>query len=207
MKTLTEKYLSVYTFGDKKADGNREMKNLLGGFTITTEICTQYNQEGKNAVIKRIENDVRNAIEQIEQTMGTVFGDDDNPLLLSVRSGARVSMPGMMDTVLNLGLNDNSIKGVIAKTKNERFAWDSYRRFIQMYSGVVLGLKPESKEDLDPFEEIIENLKEKRGISLDTEFTIQDLQDLVFDFKEIVKKRSGKSFPTDPPGPAQRRQN
>ncbi|WP_445381969.1 pyruvate, phosphate dikinase [Robiginitalea sp. IMCC43444] len=216
MKTLTEKHLSVYTFGDKKADGNREMKNLLGGkganlaemsrigipvppgFTITTEVCTQYNQEGKDAVIKRIENEVRNAIEQIEQTMGTVFGDDDNPLLLSVRSGARVSMPGMMDTVLNLGLNDQSIKGVIAKTKNERFAWDSYRRFIQMYSGVVLGLKPESKEDLDPFEEIIDHLKEKRGIALDTEFTVQDLQDLVYDFKDIVLKRSGKPFPSDP---------
>ena len=216
MKTVTEQQLSVYTFGDKKADGSREMKNLLGGkganlaemsrigipvppgFTITTEVCTQYNVEGKKAVIERIEPEVRNAITSIEQTMGTSFGDNDNPLLLSVRSGARVSMPGMMDTVLNLGLNDESIKGVIKMTGNDRFAWDSYRRFIQMYSSVVMGLKPETKEDLDPFEEIIEHLKDKRHIEQDTDFTVQDLQDLVYDFKDIVLKRTGKPFPTDP---------
>lgn len=216
METLIEKQLSVYKFGDKKADGGREMKNLLGGkganlaemsrigipvppgFTITTEICTQYNLEGKEAVISKIEPEVREAILAIENTMGRIFGDDSNPLLLSVRSGARVSMPGMMDTVLNLGLNDRSIEGVIKMTGNERFAWDSYRRFIQMYSGVVLGLKPETKEDLDPFEEIIDNLKEKRDILQDTEFTVQDLKDLVFDFKEIVKKRIRKPFPEDP---------
>ena len=216
MKTLTEKQLSVYTFGDKKADGGREMKNLLGGkganlaemsrigipvppgFTITTEVCTQYNQEGRKAVIARIEPEVREAISGIEQTMGTVFGDNDNPLLLSVRSGARVSMPGMMDTVLNLGLNDESIQGVIRMTGNERFAWDSYRRFIQMYSSVVMGLKPETKEDLDPFEEIIEHLKDKRNIIHDTQFTVQDLKDLVYDFKEVVRKRTGKPFPSDP---------
>ena len=216
METLTANQLSVYSFGNKKADGGREMKNLLGGkganlaemsrigipvppgFTITTEVCTQYNEEGKEAVIKRIEPEVRDAITNIEQTMGAIFGDDENPLLISVRSGARVSMPGMMDTVLNLGLNDESIKGVIKMTGNERFAWDSYRRFIQMYSSVVMGLKPESKDDLDPFEEIIDHLKDKRRIEQDTQFTVQDLQDLVYDFKDIVKKRTGKPFPTNP---------
>lgn len=216
METLTANQLSVYSFGNKKADGGRDMKNLLGGkganlaemsrigipvppgFTITTEVCTQYNEEGKEAVIKRIEPEVRDAITNIEQTMGAIFGDDENPLLISVRSGARVSMPGMMDTVLNLGLNDESIKGVIKMTGNERFAWDSYRRFIQMYSSVVMGLKPESKDDLDPFEEIIDHLKDKRRIEQDTQFTVQDLQDLVYDFKDIVKKRTGKPFPTNP---------
>jgi pyruvate,orthophosphate dikinase len=216
METLTDKNLSVYTFGNKKADGSRKMKNLLGGkganlaemsrigipvppgFTITTEVCTQYNEEGKEAVIARIEPEVRSAITNIEETMGAIFGDDDNPLLISVRSGARVSMPGMMDTVLNLGLNDESIKGVIKMTGNERFAWDSYRRFIQMYSSVVMGLKPESKDDLDPFEEIIDHLKDKRRIEQDTQFTVQDLQDLVYDFKDIVKKRTGKPFPNNP---------
>jgi pyruvate,orthophosphate dikinase len=216
METVQERSLSVYKFGNKKADGGKELKNLLGGkganlaemsrigipvppgFTITTEVCTQYTQEGQQAVIERIEPEVRQAIEEIEATMGTVFGDNENPLLLSVRSGARVSMPGMMDTVLNLGLNEEAVKGLIKKTGNERFVWDSYRRFIQMYSGVVLGLKPENKEDLDPFEEIIENLKEKRNITLDTDFTVQDLKDLVFDFKEVVRKRTGKTFPTDP---------
>ncbi|WP_228237578.1 pyruvate, phosphate dikinase [Allomuricauda sp. M10] len=216
METLTANQLSVYSFGNKKADGSRDMKELLGGkganlaemsrigipvppgFTITTEVCTQYNQEGKEAVINRIEPEVRDAITRIEATMGATFGDDENPLLLSVRSGARVSMPGMMDTVLNLGLNDESVKGVIKMTGNDRFAWDSYRRFIQMYSSVVMGLKPESKDDLDPFEEIMDHLKDKRRIEHDTQFTVQDLQDLVYDFKDIVKKRTGKPFPTNP---------
>ncbi|HBU77261.1 MAG TPA: pyruvate, phosphate dikinase [Muricauda sp.] len=216
MDTLVEKQLSVYSFGNKKADGGRDMKNLLGGkganlaemsrigipvppgFTITTEVCAQYNEEGRDAVIDHIEPEVRNAINHIEETMGAIFGDDENPLLISVRSGARVSMPGMMDTVLNLGLNDESIKGVIKMTGNERFAWDSYRRFIQMYSSVVMGLKPESKDDLDPFEEIIDHLKDKRRIEQDTQFTVQDLQDLVYDFKDIVKKRTGQPFPNNP---------
>ncbi|WP_318312823.1 pyruvate, phosphate dikinase [Flagellimonas crocea] len=216
METLTANQLSVYSFGNKKADGSREMKNLLGGkganlaemsrigipvppgFTITTEVCTQYNLEGRDSVINKIESEVRDAITRIEETMGAIFGDDENPLLISVRSGARVSMPGMMDTVLNLGLNDESIKGVIKMTGNERFAWDSYRRFIQMYSSVVMGLKPESKDDLDPFEEIIDHLKDKRRIQHDTQFTVQDLQDLVYDFKDIVQKRTGQPFPTNP---------
>ncbi|RED46029.1 pyruvate, phosphate dikinase [Seonamhaeicola aphaedonensis] len=206
----------VYNFGDKKADGNREMKNLLGGkganlaemssigipvppgFTITTEVCTEYNQLGEEVAMGFIRDEIEAAIANIESIMGTKFGDKENPLLISVRSGARVSMPGMMDTVLNLGLNDDAVLGIAKQTNNERFAWDSYRRFIQMYGGVVLGMKPESKEDIDPFEEIMEALKHKRNIELDTEFTIQDLKDLVYDFKEAVKKRTGKNFPSNP---------
>lgn len=206
----------VYTFGNKKADGNSSMRNLLGGkganlaemsaigipvppgFTITTEVCTEYNLLGKDEVIQLIKREVELAVAKIEKTMNTKFGDAKNPLLLSVRSGARVSMPGMMDTVLNLGLNDDVVEGLAKKTKNERFAWDSYRRFVQMYGGVVMGVKAINKEDIDPFEEIIENLKEKRGITLDTEFTVQDLKDLVFDFKKAIYRRIGKEFPSDP---------
>ncbi len=216
METLTEIKTRVYKFGNKTADGNSKMKNLLGGkganlaemsligipvppgFTITTEVCTEYNELGKSKAIKAIKKEVESAIETLENTMGTKFGDSENPLLISVRSGARVSMPGMMDTVLNLGLNDDAVKGLIIKTKNERFVWDSYRRFIQMYGGVVLGMKPETKEDIDPFEEIMEHLKDKREISLDTDFTVQDLKDLVYDFKDAVKKQTGHDFPTDP---------
>lgn len=206
----------VYKFGDKQADGDSKMKNLLGGkganlaemsaigipvppgFTITTEVCTEYNQLGEEKAIELIKKEVEAAIANIEDSMGSVFGNKDNPLLVSVRSGARVSMPGMMDTVLNLGINDDVVEGLAKRTGNEQFAWDSYRRFIQMYGGVVLGMKPASKEDIDPFEEIMEHLKEKRGIHLDTEFSIQDLKDLVYDFKDAVKKQTGHSFPTDP---------
>jgi len=216
METLQEVKTNVYKFGNKTADGNSTMKNLLGGkganlaemsaigipvppgFTITTEVCTDYNLLGKDAVVDMIKEEVESAIENIENIMGTTFGDKENPLLISVRSGARVSMPGMMDTVLNLGLNDEVVIGLAKKTNNERFAWDSYRRFIQMYGGVVLGMKPESKEDIDPFEEIMEALKHKRGIELDTDFTVQDLKDLVYDFKDAVKKRTGHDFPTNP---------
>jgi pyruvate,orthophosphate dikinase len=216
METLTEIKARVYKFGNKTADGNSGMKNLLGGkganlaemsaigipvppgFTITTEVCTEYNSLGREKVIETIKGEVEAAIESIENTMGAKFGDMEDPLLISVRSGARVSMPGMMDTVLNLGLNDEAVLGLVKKTNNERFAWDSYRRFIQMYGGVVLGMKPETKEDIDPFEEIMEHLKDKRSIQLDTEYTIQDLQDLVYDFKDAVKKQTGHDFPTDP---------
>ena len=216
MDTIQGEKTRVFKFGDKTADGNSKMKNLLGGkganlaemsligipvppgFTITTEACTEYNLLGKDAVVAMITPEVEKAIDTIEKIMGTSFGDPENPLLVSVRSGARVSMPGMMDTVLNLGLNDEVVKGLAIKTGNERFAWDSYRRFIQMYGDVVLGMKPESKIDIDPFEEIMENLKDKRGILLDTEFTVQDLKDLVFDFKIAVKKSTGKDFPTSP---------
>ncbi|MBJ6368723.1 pyruvate, phosphate dikinase [Snuella sedimenti] len=206
----------VYRFGNKIADGSSKMRNLLGGkganlaemsaigipvppgFTITTEVCTEYNLLGRDAVVDLIKDEVEDAITTIESLMAAKFGDKDNPLLVSVRSGARVSMPGMMDTVLNLGMNDEVVLGLAKKTNNEQFAWDSYRRFIQMYGGVVLGMKPESKDDIDPFEEIMEHLKEKRGIQLDTEFTIQDLKDLVYDFKDAVKKRTGHDFPTNP---------
>ena len=216
METAQEVKTRVYKFGNKTADGNSTMKNLLGGkganlaemgligipvppgFTITTEVCTEYNQLGQDAVVAMITQEVEEAIENIEKIMGSKFGDKENPLLVSVRSGARVSMPGMMDTVLNLGLNDEVVIGLAEKSGNERFAWDSYRRFIQMYGDVVLGMKPESKEDIDPFEEIMEALKHKREIELDTDFTIQDLKDLVYDFKEAVKKRTGHNFPTNP---------
>jgi pyruvate,orthophosphate dikinase len=216
MEVLNGLKTRVYRFGNKTADGNSKMKNLLGGkganlaemsaigipvppgFTITTEVCTEYNELGKDAVVDLIKEEVEQSIANIEDQMGATFGDKDNPLLISVRSGARVSMPGMMDTVLNLGLNDVVVEGLAKRTNNEQFAWDSYRRFIQMYGGVVLGMKPESKDDIDPFEEIMEHLKHKRGIELDTEFTIQDLKDLVYDFKDAVKKRTGHEFPTNP---------
>ena len=215
METLESVKTRVYKFGNKSADGNSKMKNLLGGkganlaemsligipvppgFTITTEVCTEYNQLGQEAVVSMIKKEVEDSILNIETIMGSQFGNKENPLLVSVRSGARVSMPGMMDTVLNLGLNDEVVLGLAEKSGNERFAWDSYRRFIQMYGDVVLGMKPESKEDIDPFEEIMEALKHKREIELDTEFTIRDLQDLVYDFKEAVKKRTGHDFPTN----------
>lgn len=206
----------VYHFGAQKTDGDRSMRNLLGGkganlaemsnlgipvppgFTITTEVCTKYNEVGREQVITLLKDEVEKAVASIEKEMETSFGDSENPLLLSVRSGARVSMPGMMDTVLNLGLNDESVLGLVKRTNNERFAWDSYRRFVQMYGSVVLGMKPETKEDENPFEEIIDNLKGKRRIKLDTQFTVQDLQDLVYDFKDAIKKSTGRDFPTNP---------
>ncbi|MBD0832325.1 pyruvate, phosphate dikinase [Aestuariibaculum sediminum] len=216
MELLEAEKTRVYRFGNEVADGNSKMKNLLGGkganlaemsaigipvppgFTITTEVCTEYNLLGESAVIEMIRDEVEASISNIESLMGSRFGDKNNPLLVSVRSGARVSMPGMMDTVLNLGLNDEVVLGLAEKTNNDTFAWDSYRRFIQMYGGVVLGMKPASKEDIDPFEEIMENLKGKRGIQSDNEFTVQDLKDLVYDFKDAVKKQTGHSFPTNP---------
>lgn len=206
----------VYLFGDRKAEGNATMKNLLGGkganlaemnligvpvppgFTITTEICTLYNAEGKDAAVKAIKAEVELAVAELEKIMGTTFGDKDNPLLLSVRSGARASMPGMMDTVLNLGLNDEAVEGIAKKSGNARFAWDSYRRFVQMFGDVVLGMKPESKEDADPFEEIIDHLKEEKKVELDTDLSVDDLKELVKRFKAAVKKQTGHDFPTNP---------
>ena len=206
----------VYTFGDKKAEGNATMKNLLGGkganlaemnlvdvpvppgFTITTEVCTEYNEVGKDKAVELIKKEVEAAVKNVEEIMGATFGDKKNPCLLSVRSGARVSMPGMMDTVLNLGLNDDAVEGLSERTGNPRFAWDSYRRFVQMYGDVVMGLKPESKEDIDPFEKIMEELKEERGIELDTDFTVDDLKLLVHRFKTAVKNKTGLNFPDDP---------
>jgi pyruvate, orthophosphate dikinase len=206
----------VYFFGNREAEGAAQMKSLLGGkganlaemnligvpvppgFTITTEVCTEYNQLGKDAVVELIRKEVEANMHKVEKIMGTKFGSSENPLLMSVRSGARASMPGMMDTVLNLGLNDAAVEGLIAKTGNARFAWDSYRRFVQMFGDVVLGLKPASKEDIDPFEEIIDHMKEEKGINLDTEFSVDDLKELVSRFKAAVKKTTGKDFPTDP---------
>ena len=146
------------------------------GFTITTEMCTLYNEKGKNYVVKLIKEEVEAAMAEVETIMGTKFGDNVNPLLMSVRSGARASMPGMMDTVLNLGLNDEAVASIAKKSGNERFAWDSYRRFVQMYGDVVLGMKPESKEDPDPFEEIIDIMKEEKDVELDTDLTTSDLK-------------------------------
>jgi pyruvate,orthophosphate dikinase len=206
----------VYTFGNGAAEGRADMKNLLGGkganlaemnligvpvppgFTITTEVCTEYNELGRDYVINVLKGEVEDAIIKIEKLTGTKFGDKDNPLLVSVRSGARVSMPGMMDTVLNLGLNDDAVEGIAKKSGNERFAWDSYRRFVQMYGDVVLGMKPHSKEDIDPFEEIMEEMKASKGIELDTEFTTDDLKQLVKLFKAAVKEKTGKEFPVSP---------
>ena len=213
---VTEQKKSVYKFGGKTTDGNSTMKNLLGGkganlaemstlgipvppgFTITTEVCTEYNELGKEAVINKIKPEVEAAVKYVEEVMGAKFGDKENPLLLSVRSGARVSMPGMMDTVLNLGLNDDAVEGIAKKSGNPRFAWDSYRRFVQMFGDVVLGMKPESKEDIDPFEEIMEEMKEEKGYQLDTDFTVDDLKELVKRFKAAVTKKTGKEFPDNP---------
>lgn len=177
--------------------------NLIGipvppGFTITTEVCTLYNQKGHDYVVKLIKDEVEEAIRKVEKVMGTKFGDRENPCLLSVRSGSRASMPGMMDTVLNLGLNDDAVEGIARKTGNERFAWDSYRRFVQMFGDVVLGMKPKSKADHDPFEEIIDHLKEEKGVKLDTELSVDDLKELVKRFKAAVKTATGKDFPVDP---------
>lgn len=174
--------------------------NLIGvpvppGFTITTEVCTEYNLLGRDYVVEVLKPEVEKAMENIEKLMGAKFGDRENPCLVSVRSGARVSMPGMMDTVLNLGLNDDAVEGIARKSGNERFAWDSYRRFIQMYGDVVLGMKPQSKEDIDPFEEIMEEVKHAKGVELDTDLDVADLKELVKRFKMAVKERTGKDFP------------
>ena len=203
----------VYTFGNGKAEGSADMKNLLGGkganlaemnligvpvppgFTITTEVCTEYNEKGKDAIVKIIKEDVENSIKHIESLTGNKFDDSENPLLVSVRSGARVSMPGMMDTVLNLGMNDRVVEALASKSGNPRFAWDSYRRFVQMYGDVVLGMKPKNKTDIDPFEEVMDGVKEKKGVKLDTELDVDDLKTLVKLFKEAVLKATGKEFP------------
>ncbi|MEG1936832.1 MAG: pyruvate, phosphate dikinase [Rikenellaceae bacterium] len=206
----------IYSFGNRKAEGNGKMKELLGGkganlaemnlidmpvppgFTITTEVCTDYNAIGRESIMKLCEEDIDQSIREIEKIMGMEFGSSTNPLLVSVRSGARVSMPGMMDTVLNLGLNDDAVQGIAKRSGNERFAWDSYRRFVQMYGDVVMNMKPKTKTDIDPFEEIIDEIKEKRGVKNDTELTTEDLKELVRRFKIAVKKNTGVDFPDDP---------
>jgi pyruvate,orthophosphate dikinase len=213
MKENMDNKKRVYTFGNGQAEGSAGMRNLLGGkganlaemnllgipvppgFTITTEVCTEYYTLGKDKVVELLKPEVEKAMEGVEKLMRSKFGDKKNPLLVSVRSGARASMPGMMDTILNLGLNDEIVEGLAEKTGNPRFAWDSYRRFIQMYGDVVLGLKPANKNDVDPFEAVIEQLKEERGVKLDTELTVDDLKELVKRFKALVAERTGKEFP------------
>jgi pyruvate,orthophosphate dikinase len=210
---MSTKY--VYFFGGKTAEGNGKMKELLGGkganlaemcliglpvpagFTITTEVCTYYYDHDRTYP-PELKSQVEAALRKTEEVMGAKFGDPKNPLLVSCRSGARVSMPGMMDTVLNIGLNEKTLQGLIQSTGNERFAWDSYRRFVQMYGDVVLDLKPTSKTDIDPFEKIMEELKHERNVNLDTELTVKDLQELVKRFKAAVKEKKGKEFPDDP---------
>src|SRR5437016_1019178 len=204
----------VYFFGAGKAEGRADMKDLLGGkganlaemtniglpvpagFTLTTEVCNYYTNSHKYP--PELKGEVEDALRKTEAAMGAKFGDAKNPLLVSCRSGARVSMPGMMDTVLNIGLNEATLRGLIDKTGNERFAWDSYRRFVQMYGDVVLDLKPQSKTEIDPFEKILEEVKHERGVRLDTELSVKDLQDLVKRFKKAVKDKKGKDFPEDP---------
>ncbi|MCI6144310.1 MAG: pyruvate, phosphate dikinase, partial [Bacteroidales bacterium] len=187
----------VYTFGAGKAEGRADMRNELGGkganlaemnligvpvppgFTITTDTCNDYYKIGKNEVVELLRKDVENALHGVEDLMASKFGDVANPLLLSVRSGARASMPGMMDTILNLGLNDEVVEGLARKTNNPRFAYDAYRRFVQMYGDVVLGMKPVNKDDVDPFEAIIDEVKEAKGVKLDNELEVEDLKELV----------------------------
>ncbi|HEX4936584.1 MAG TPA: pyruvate, phosphate dikinase, partial [Gemmatimonadaceae bacterium] len=206
----------VYVFGHARTEGAASMKNLLGGkganlaemcrlsipvpsgFTISTEACTVYTERGKAAALALIEQEVKDGVAYIEEEMGRTFGNSADPLLLSVRSGARASMPGMMDTILNLGLNDEAVEGLAAKSGNLRFAWDSYRRFVQMYGDVVMGLKPTSKEEHDPFEVIIDTLKAARGVELDTDLDADDLRELVARFKALIRARLGRDFPTDP---------
>ena len=211
---MSNKY--VYVFGQSKTEGAADMKNLLcgkganlaemcrlgisvpPGLTISTEACTVYTEQGANNVRKLIEAEVKLGVEFLEKEMGKKFGDSADPLLVSVRSGSRASMPGMMDTILNLGLNDEAVEGLTKKSGNERFAWDSYRRFIQMYGDVVMGLKPESKEDHDPFEVIIDEIKEKKGVELDTDLSVDDLKQMVSEFKAMIRTRLGREFPNDP---------
>ena len=205
----------VYFFGGKKAEAGEKLRNLVGGkgagladmvnlgipvppgFTITTEACVYFYQNNM-AFPEGLKEQVIENMKKVEKVMGMGFGDQKNPLLFSVRSGARVSMPGMMDTVLNLGLNDKTVKGLATLTGNERFAYDCYRRFVQMYGDVVLGLKPEEKDERDPFEEIIEAKKKEKKVEFDTDLTVDDLKDLVALFKKLIKTRLKVSFPEDP---------
>lgn len=206
----------VYTFGNGHAEGNAQMRELLGGkganlaemnhigvpvppgFTITTDTCNEYYKVGQDKIVELLQKDVDAAVAHTEALMKCKFGDPKNPLLVSVRSGARASMPGMMDTILNLGLNDEVAKGMVAKTNNPHFVYDSYRRFVQMYGDVVLGMKPVNKEDIDPFEAIIEKVKEEQGVTLDKDLSVESLKKLVELFKGAIKKQTGSDFPSDP---------
>ena len=206
----------VYTFGNGKAEGNAQMREQLGGkgancaemnlvgvpvppgFTITTDVCNEYYEVGQETIVGILNDEVMAAVKHIETLMNSKFGDPKNPLLVSVRSGARASMPGMMDTILNLGLNDTVAEGMVEKTQNPHFVYDSYRRFVQMYGDVVLGMKPINKEDIDPFEAIIEEVKSIRGIRLDKDLNVDELKLLVARFKTAIKEQTGKDFPNDP---------
>ncbi|MDD7304543.1 MAG: pyruvate, phosphate dikinase [Bacteroidaceae bacterium] len=206
----------VYTFGNGQAEGSAQMREVLGGkganlaemnligvpvppgFTITTDTCNEYYEVGQDKIIELLQNEVEAAVAHTESLMNSKFGDVQNPLLLSVRSGARASMPGMMDTILNLGLNDEVAEGMVAKTGNPHFVYDSYRRFVQMYGDVVLGMKPVNKEDIDPFEAIIEEVKKEQGVELDKELSVESLKNLVALFKKAIKEQTGKDFPNDP---------
>ncbi|MCI6196460.1 MAG: pyruvate, phosphate dikinase [Prevotella sp.] len=206
----------VYTFGNGKAEGNAKMREELGGkganlaemnligvpvppgFTITTSCCNEYYEVGQEKIKEILQDEVNAAVKHTEELMNSKFGDVKNPLLVSVRSGARASMPGMMDTILNLGLNDEVAEGLVAKTNNPHFVYDSYRRFVQMYGDVVLEMKPVNKEDIDPFEEIIESVKAERGVKLDKDLSVEELKKLVSLFKTAIKERTGKDFPNDP---------
>ena len=206
----------VFTFGNGHAEGRADMRNLLGGkganlaemnligipvppgFTITTEVCNEYYEIGREKVIALLSDEINKSLRLIEENTGMKFGDPEKPLLLSVRSGARASMPGMMDTILNLGLNDEVVEGLARKTNNPRFAYDAYRRFVQMYGDVVLELKPASKEEIDPFEAIIDQVKKEKGVKLDNELETEDLKRLVTLFKAEIIEHTGKRFPDDP---------
>lgn len=206
----------VYLFGNGQAEGNASMREQLGGkganlaemnligvpvppgFTITTDTCNEYYKVGQEQIIEILREEVAAAVRHLEKLMDSKFGDAENPLLVSVRSGARASMPGMMDTILNLGLNDEVAEGMARKTGNPHFVYDSYRRFVQMYGDVVLEMKPVNKEDIDPFEEIIETVKEERGVKLDKDLSVDELKKLVKLFKAAIKERTGNDFPNDP---------
>ena len=206
----------VYTFGNGKAEGNAKMREELGGkganlaemnligvpvppgFTITTDCCNEYYEVGQEKIMELLQDEVSAAVKHIEELMNSKFGDVENPLLVSVRSGARASMPGMMDTILNLGLNDEVAEGMVRKTQNPHFVYDSYRRFVQMYGDVVLEMKPVNKEDIDPFEEIIDQVKAERGVKLDKDLSVDELKKLVVLFKAAIKERTGNDFPNDP---------
>ncbi len=206
----------VYTFGNGKAEGNAQMREALGGkganlaemnligvpvppgFTITTDTCNEYYKVGEEKIKELLRDEVKAAVAHTEALMNSQFGSVENPLLVSVRSGARASMPGMMDTILNLGLNDEVAEGLVRKTNNPHFVYDSYRRFVQMYGDVVLGMKPVNKEDIDPFEAIIEKVKEEQGVVLDKDLSVESLKKLVALFKAAIKEQTGEDFPTDP---------
>ena len=206
----------VYTFGNGKAEGNAQMREQLGGkganlaemnligvpvppgFTITTNTCNDYYALGQEKIVELLQDEVNTAVRHIETLMNSKFGDTENPLLVSVRSGARASMPGMMDTILNLGLNDIVAEGMVKKTGNPHFVYDSYRRFVQMYGDVVLGMKPVNKEDIDPFERIIEEVKAEQGVELDKDLSVDSLKRLVKLFKSAIKEQTGLDFPEDP---------